>query len=164
MCASTAYIEGIFYLLCFVFLVFFPPFFLPFSGSCGGSVPSVPSPRFLPFQFCQLGFRLLNHHIEFFLALLAGVCVDIAGVLFAVGPFGRIAALEEMVADLGDAAGAGLALAAYIGLESVILGFSVVAGAVFLPGSEVSSCGAALPIQRSMLAAAVSRISSVMWV
>ena len=117
MCASTAYIEGIFYLLFFVFLVFFPPFFLPFSGSCGGSVPSVPSPRFLPFQFCQLGFRLLNHHLEFFLALLAGVCVDIAGVLFAVGPFGRIAALEEMVVDLADTAGTGPALAAHIGLE-----------------------------------------------
>ena len=43
--------------------------------------------------------------------------VDIAGVLFAVGPLGGVAPLEEMVVDLSDAAGAGSALAAHVGLE-----------------------------------------------
>lgn len=42
------------------------------------------------------------------------MCIDIAGVLFTVGPFGGIAAFKEMVADLADAAGTGSALAAHI--------------------------------------------------
>lgn len=50
-------------------------------------------------------------------SLLAGTGVDIAGVFFTVGPFEVIAALEEMVVDLGDAAGAGTALEAHVGLE-----------------------------------------------
>ena len=44
--------------------------------------------------------------------------VDITGVLFAVGPFWRVAPFEEMVADLADAAGAGSALAAHV-LQSI---------------------------------------------
>ena len=43
--------------------------------------------------------------------------VDVAGVFLAVGPFGGIAALEEMVVDLADTASAGSALAAHVGLE-----------------------------------------------
>ena len=43
--------------------------------------------------------------------------VDIAGVLFTIGPFGGIAPFEEVVVDFGDAAGAGPALAAHVGLE-----------------------------------------------
>ena len=43
--------------------------------------------------------------------------IDIAGVLFAVGSIWEIAALKEMVVDLGDAASAGLALVSHIGLE-----------------------------------------------
>ena len=43
--------------------------------------------------------------------------VDVAGVLFTVGPFGGVAPLEEMVVDFGNATGAGAALAAYVGLE-----------------------------------------------
>ena len=43
--------------------------------------------------------------------------VDIAGVLFAVGPFVGVAAFEEVVIDLGDAAGAGPALTANVRLE-----------------------------------------------
>lgn len=38
--------------------------------------------------------------------------VDIASVLFAIGPFGRIASFKEVVVDLTDAAGTGSALAA----------------------------------------------------
>ena len=43
--------------------------------------------------------------------------IDIAGVFLAIGPLGGVAPLEEMVADLTDAAGTGSALAAYVGLE-----------------------------------------------
>ena len=39
--------------------------------------------------------------------------VDIAGVLFAVGPFGGGASFKQVVVDLADTAGAGAALAAY---------------------------------------------------
>ena len=73
--------------------------------------------RFLPLQLRQLGLHLHDQGLELLLALLAGVGIDIAGVLFTIGPLGGVAALEEMVADLADAAGAGAALAAHIGLE-----------------------------------------------
>ena len=72
---------------------------------------------FLPPQLREFGFHLDDQHLEFLLTLFSGVSIDIAGVLFAVGPFGRIAAFKEMVVDLGDAAGTGSALAAHIGLE-----------------------------------------------
>ena len=68
-------------------------------------------------RFRDLCLHLHDQHFQLLLTLLAGVSVDIAGVLFAVGPVGRLAPLEEMVVDFGDAAGAGLALAAHIGLE-----------------------------------------------
>ena len=48
----------------------------------------------------NLRFHLHDQHLQLLLALLAGVGVDIAGVLFAVGPFGGIAAFEEVVVDL----------------------------------------------------------------
>ena len=63
--------------------------------------------RLLPPQLREFGFHLDDQHLQFFLALLAGVGVDIAGVFLAVGPFGGIAAFKEMVVDLADAAGAG---------------------------------------------------------
>ena len=43
--------------------------------------------------------------------------IDIAGVLFAIGPLGGVASLEEVVIDLADTAGTGPALAAHVGLE-----------------------------------------------
>ena len=70
-----------------------------------------------PLRFRDLRFHLHDQHLQFLLALLTGVGVDIAGVLFTIGPLGRVAAFEEMVVDLTDAAGAGSALAAHIGLE-----------------------------------------------
>ena len=72
---------------------------------------------FQPLRFHDLRLHLHDEHLQFLLALLAGVGIDIAGLLFAVGPFGRVAAFEEMVVDLADTAGAGSALAAHIGLE-----------------------------------------------
>ena len=72
---------------------------------------------FQPLRFCDLCLHLHDQGLELLLTLLAGVGIDIAGVLFAVGPFGGLAAFKEMVVDLTDAAGTGSALAAHIGLE-----------------------------------------------
>ena len=68
-------------------------------------------------RLCNLCLHLHDKHLQLFLALLAGVGVDIAGVFLAVGPFGGIAPFEEVVVDLADAAGTGSALAAHVGLE-----------------------------------------------
>ena len=51
--------------------------------------------RFLPLQFRQFGFHLDDQHLELLLALLKGVGVDVAGVLFAINPCGRVAALLQ---------------------------------------------------------------------
>ena len=72
---------------------------------------------FQPLRFRNLCLHLHDQCLELLLALLAGVGVDITGVLFAVGPLGRVAALKQVVVDLGDAAGTGPALAAHVGLE-----------------------------------------------
>ena len=72
---------------------------------------------FQPLCFRNLRLHLQNQHLQLLLALLAGVGVDIAGVFLAIGPLGRLAAFEEKAVDLTDAAGAGSALAAHIGLE-----------------------------------------------
>lgn len=47
-----------------------------------------------PLRFRNLCLHLHDQHFQFLLALLAGVSVDITGVLFAVGPFGGIAAFK----------------------------------------------------------------------
>ena len=47
--------------------------------------------------FRNLRFHLLDQRLQLLLALLAGVGIDIAGVLFTIGPLGGVAALEEMV-------------------------------------------------------------------
>ena len=67
--------------------------------------------------FRNLRFHLLDQRLQLLLALLTGVSVDIAGVLFAIGPLGGVASLEEVVIDLADTAGTGPALAAHLGLE-----------------------------------------------
>ena len=86
--------------------------FLPFRRS-----PITFAQILQPLRFRNLGLHLLDQRLQLLLTLLAGVGVDIAGVLFTIGPLGRVAAFEEMVVDLGDTAGAGSALAAHIGLE-----------------------------------------------
>ena len=86
--------------------------FLPFRRS-----PITFAQILQPLRFRNLGLHLLDQRLQLLLALLAGVGIDIAGVLFTVGPFGRVASFKEVVVDLGDAAGAGSALAAHIGLE-----------------------------------------------
>ena len=73
--------------------------------------------RLLALQLREFSFHLDDQYLQLLLALLAGVGVDIAGVLFTVGPFWRIASFKEMVVNLTDAAGARPALAAHVGLE-----------------------------------------------
>ena len=63
---------------------------------------------FQPLRFHDLRLHFHDQRLQLLLALLAGVSIDIAGVLFAVGPVGRVAAFKQMVADLADAAGAGV--------------------------------------------------------
>ena len=70
-----------------------------------------------PLRFRNLCLHLHDQHLQFLLTLFAGVCIDIAGVLFTVGSFGRVAAFKQMVVDLADTAGTGSALAAHVGLE-----------------------------------------------
>ena len=86
--------------------------FLPFRRS-----PITFAQILQPLRFRNLGLHLHDQHLQLLLALLAGVGIDIAGVLFAVGPFGGIAAFKEMVVDLTDAAGTGPALTANVRLE-----------------------------------------------
>ena len=70
-----------------------------------------------PLRFRNLRFHLHDQHFQLLLALLAGMGIDIAGVLLTVGPFWGIATFEEVVVDLADTAGTGSALAAHLGLE-----------------------------------------------
>ena len=66
--------------------------------------PSQPVQDCLPF-----GVQLLDEHLQLLLTLFTGMSIDAFGVLGAVRPGGRVAALEEVVIDLGDAAGSRLA-------------------------------------------------------
>ena len=81
--------------------------------------------------------------------------VYIAGVLFAVGPFGRIAAIKEMVIDLADAARSGRVDFSYVRLDwktTMVDAFGCGAGS---PGIS------ALPMPQSIFRAAACCISSV---
>ena len=100
-----------FLLVLFRLLRFFPSLLTLWSLGLKGFL------SFLLLQFRELGFHLDDQHLELLFTLLAGVSVDIAGVLFAVWPFGGISSLKEMVVDFGDTARAGTALAAHVGLE-----------------------------------------------
>ena len=68
-------------------------------------------------RLCNLCLHLHDKHLQLFLALLAGMGVDIAGVFLAVGPFWGIASFKEVVVDLADAARAGLADFAHVRLK-----------------------------------------------
>ena len=43
-----------------------------------------------PLRFRDLRFHLHDQYLQLLLALLTGVSVDIAGVLFTIGPLGRV--------------------------------------------------------------------------
>ena len=71
----------------------------------------------LPFQLRQLRFHLRDQHLQLLLAFLARMRIHIPRVLFAVDPCRGISPLKEVVVDLADAACAGFADLAHIGLE-----------------------------------------------
>jgi len=72
---------------------------------------------FLPLQFCQLRFHLRDQHLQLLLTFLARMRIHIPRVLLAVDPCRGVAALKKMVIDLADAARAGLANLAHVGLK-----------------------------------------------
>ena len=71
----------------------------------------------LPFQLRQLRFRLCNQHLQLLLTFLAGMRIHIPRVLFAVDPRRGVSPLKEVVVDLADAARAGPADLAHVGLK-----------------------------------------------
>jgi len=111
------------------FLRFFPAFLLTllrlWQRECAFSL--------LPFQFRQFSLHLDDQHLEFFLAFLAGMGVDVAGVLFAVDPGGRVAALPQVRPLLCDTSGAGSALLARDRLEVGYDGLFALAGGSIPP-------------------------------
>ena len=108
--------------------------------------------------FCNFCLHLHDQYPQLLLAFLASVGVDVAGVLFAIRPFGRIAPFKEMVFDLTDAARSGRVDFSYVGLgwkTTMIDAFGCGAG---------SSGSSALPMPQLIFRAAACCISSVMCV
>lgn len=70
----------------------------------------------------NLLLHILNHHSQFFFALLAGVCIDIPGDSLAVGISWGVFALPEVVVELVNAAGACFAVLALVWLEAALIG------------------------------------------
>ena len=94
-------------------------------------------PPLLRLQLRQLGFHLRDEHLQLFLTLLAGVGVDVAGMLLPVDPPGRVAPLVEMIIDLADASGARPAPAGQNGLKSGhTRRFALAAGNFPVPASD----------------------------
>ena len=59
--------------------------------------------------------HLRDQRLELFLALLAGMRVDVAGMLRPIRPYGRIASLKQVVIEFADAAGARFPFLPHIG-------------------------------------------------
>ena len=72
---------------------------------------------FLPFQLRQLRFRLCNQNLQLLLTFLARMRIHIPRVLLAVDPCRGVAPFKEVVVDLADAARAGPADLAHVGLK-----------------------------------------------
>ena len=70
-----------------------------------------------PLCFRNLGLHLHDQYLQLLLALLAGVGVDVAGMLRPVRPHGRIASLKQVIIEFADAAGAWFPFLPHIGLE-----------------------------------------------
>ena len=108
--------------------------------------------------FCNFCLHLHDQYPQLLLAFLASVGVDVAGVLFAIRPFGRIAPFKEMAFDLTDAARSGRVDFSYVGLgwkTTMVDAFGCGAG---------SSGSSALPMPQLIFRAAACCISSVMCV
>lgn len=71
----------------------------------------------LPLQLRQLRFHLRDQYLQLLLTLLARMRIHIPRVLLAVDPCRGVAALKKIVIDLADAARAGLADLAHVGLK-----------------------------------------------
>ena len=84
-----------------------------------GCVPFIRSMSvaFLPLQLRQLRFHLRDQQLQLLLTFLARMRIHIPRVLLAVDPCRGVAAFKQVVVDLADAARAGLADFAHIGLE-----------------------------------------------
>ena len=102
----------------------------------------------LPLQLRQLRFHLCDQHLQLLLTFLARMRIHIPRVLLAVDPCRGVAAFKQVVVDLADAARAGLADFAHIGLEIddggriclrrwLVLNFSLADAAVALPRGSV---------------------------
>ena len=84
-----------------------------------GCVPFIRSMSvaLLPLQLRQLRFHLCDQHLQLLLTLLARMRIHIPRVLFAVDPCRGVTAFKQVVVDLADAARAGLADFAHVGLK-----------------------------------------------
>ena len=72
---------------------------------------------FLPFRLRQFCLHLRDQHLQLLLTFLARMRIHIPRVLLAVDPCRGVAPFKEVVVDLADAARAGLADFAHVGLE-----------------------------------------------
>ena len=109
---------------------------------------------FLFFHGSNLLLHLPDEGGQLFFTFLLGRGVDVPGHALSVNGRG-VAALPEVVVDLADTAGAGLAALALVGLEGE--------GGGFLGAVSTSWAASLLAIPRSILAAAVLCISPVTW-
>lgn len=76
----------------------------------------------LPLPLRNLPLDLLDHLCQLLLAFLSGLGIHVPPDPFAVGTSGRVFALPEVVVELVDAAGAGFAVLALVGLEAALVG------------------------------------------
>ena len=88
-------------------------------GIPGGCVPFIRSMlvSLLPLQLRQLRFHLRDQHLQLLLTFLARMRIHIPRVLLAVDPCRGVAPFKEVVVDLADAARAGPADFAHVGLK-----------------------------------------------
>ena len=92
---------------------------------------SVSFAQFLqPVRFCNLCFHLHDQFFQRLLTLLPRMGVHVSRVLLAVGPDGRVAAFEQVVAQLADAAGAGPAHGGIAQLGERLNGIQEVSGSI----------------------------------
>ena len=109
-----------------------------------------------PLLLFNLPLHFLDHDCQFFLTFLFGFRVHVPGNPFAVGADWGVFSLLEVVVDLVDATGAGLAVHGLIGLEAALVRGG---GSLLLLGIGASF----LPIWWSIFTAACFCIVSVTW-
>ena len=69
----------------------------------------------------NLPLNLLDHYRQLLLARFSGLRIHCPSDSLAVGTSGRVFSLPEVVVELVDAAGAGLAVLALVGLEAALV-------------------------------------------